>query len=436
MSITELDQGFLAGFLEGEACFVITELNGGQSYSCRMSLRIRDDDQDLIEWLVAITGLGRLYRVPAYRTSRPQIGWTIDSQDECLELQRLLCRCGFHGRRAAELAIWTTALETWTRGHGMERRAAMNALRHRLAAARRFGGGHRHVLPFTGSRRLWLGYITGLVSAEGCFQFSGLRPRFSMHVRQDDRPLLGLLASTTGLGRVRDHTPAPPLNPSSTWTVGARAELTRLIALLREADLPGRKRAEMESWSLAVEELRIAHRSRRRPRKPVLRLSAQQLRELRTYRSSTRDVLALPRRDLRAESLEALRLWSQATDGALSCVAYARWRRAHPTRPTRNTVAKTFGGWQVALIEAGLGHRVARELRPIGGETRRARPREEQRERVVAAVRRFAEEHGRLPRAMEFFRWRLEAATDAPSQATVYRLFPAGWSSVLDACGA
>ena len=32
--ISELDQGFVAGFLEGEASFWISEQNGGQSYSC------------------------------------------------------------------------------------------------------------------------------------------------------------------------------------------------------------------------------------------------------------------------------------------------------------------------------------------------------------------------------------------------------------------
>ena len=39
------------GFLEGEAHFGITEANGGQSYGCFMSLRLRDDDAALIDWL-------------------------------------------------------------------------------------------------------------------------------------------------------------------------------------------------------------------------------------------------------------------------------------------------------------------------------------------------------------------------------------------------
>jgi hypothetical protein len=50
-------------------------------------------------------------------------------------------------------------------------------------------------------------------------------------------------------------------------------------------------------------------------------------------------------------------------------------------------------------------------------------------------VREFEREHGRLPRALEFFRWRLEGAVDAPTQATVYSLFPGGWAEVRDAAG-
>jgi hypothetical protein len=52
---------------------------------------------------------------------------------------------------------------------------------------------------------------------------------------------------------------------------------------------------------------------------------------------------------------------------------------------------------------------------------------------VVWAVRSFEREHGRRPRALEFFRWRLEAAIDAPTQATIYKLFPGGWAEVLAA---
>jgi len=37
---------------------------------------------------------------------------------------------------------------------------------------------------------------------------------------------------------------------------------------------------------------------------------------------------------------------------------------------------------------------------------------------------------------MEFFKWRLAAAPDTPTQGSVYNLFPGGWAAVLEACAA
>jgi hypothetical protein len=166
-----------------------------------------------------------------------------------------------------------------------------------------------------------------------------------------------------------------------------------------------------------------------------LQLAARHLKALRRYRGSTRPLLELPGRDLRAEALAALRAWSEASSGTLACGGYERWRREHPSAPTRNSVAKVFGSWHAAMEAAGLGDRAARRVaRRAGGEEARRARRELQRARVVAAVRRFEAEHGRLPRAMEFFKWRLAVLPDTPTQATRYNLFPGGWKAVLEAC--
>jgi hypothetical protein len=89
------------------------------------------------------------------------------------------------------------------------------------------------------------------------------------------------------------------------------------------------------------------------------------------------------------------------------------------------------------MVAAGLADRAARSVPSrAGGASARAERRAANRERVVAAVQRCAAEHGRMPRAIEFFRWRLAAAPDTPSQALVYKLFPGGWDAVLEACRA
>ena len=432
--ISALDRGFLAGFLEGEACLTITEQNGGQSYGCRMGLRLRDDDQDVLEWLVALTGLGRLGRVPAQRTSRPQIAWTIDSQGDCAALLHLLTGCGFHGRRAAELRLWSEAVEIWSRTGGEARRAALRTLKSRLAAARKYGLGAASARPFAGSDRQTLGYISGLVCAEGCFQFGRHRPRFAMHLRHDDRPLLEGLRSTTGLGSIHDYDPGRPLNPSSSWVVAARDELEQLTRMFYSAGLAGRKGVEFETWAVAVHELCSSAKLGVRPRETMLRLAADRLRAMREYQPSTRALLQLSRRDVRAESLTALKNWSEQTAGRLACGLYARWRRDHPAAPTRNTVAKEFGTWHAALEAAGLVDRAARGPKRAGGDAERREHRNLNSARVLAAVQRLEAELGRPPRAMEFFKWRMAVAPDTPSQASVYKLFPGGWDAVLAAC--
>jgi hypothetical protein len=320
----------------------------------------------------------------------------------------------------------------WTEAKGEARRAELRDLRTRLAAARRFGAGEPSASPFADRREL-LGYISGFVCAEGCFGLSGGRPRFTIHLRQDDQPLLEMLAEASGLGSVTSHRPAQPLNPSATWTVSARAELAELRDLLWQGGLPGRKSREMEVWALAVDELNRGARVGVRPRREVIQAAREDLSLLRAYRPpDRRELLRLAGRDRRAEALDALTAWSRDVDEELTSTGYMRWRLEHPGAPNRNTIVRQFGSWYGALEAVGLGDRAARAQRPAGGAERRQRRRAEQQERVLAAVRRFESEHGWLPRAMEFFRWRYESAIDAPTQASVYKLFPGGWPVVLE----
>jgi hypothetical protein len=52
---------------------------------------------------------------------------------------------------------------------------------------------------------------------------------------------------------------------------------------------------------------------------------------------------------------------------------------------------------------------------------------------VLQALRECERALGRPPRAQEFLRWRSRHSPDAPSRTTVYRVFPEGWSSALEA---
>jgi hypothetical protein len=110
-------------------------------------------------------------------------------------------------------------------------------------------------------------------------------------------------------------------------------------------------------------------------------------------------------------------------------------RDRHPEWPSRNTVARHFGSWHAGLEAAGLADRAATRPERYAGRSRAVLDARlvKQRERVLASVRRFVAEVGHVPRAMEYFRWRLRHDPDTPTQATIYNLFPGGWDSVRQA---
>jgi hypothetical protein len=117
--VDDPDGHALAGFIEAEGSFSITLNNGGRSWLCGMSLNQRADDADLLCDIVRVTGLGRLYAVPARRTSRPQVVWSIASKLECRELARLLQRYPLRGRKRREFAVWAAAVDRWSESlHG------------------------------------------------------------------------------------------------------------------------------------------------------------------------------------------------------------------------------------------------------------------------------------------------------------------------------
>lgn len=418
----------LAGFLEGEIHLGVAEQNGGQSYSCFARVTLRDDDAAVLEWALALTGVGTLRHKPARRTSKPQVGWHISSREDCLELCNVLERFPFRGRKRLELALWREAVTTWY-GEGPGRRETLRDLKRQLESLRRFQPNRYATAPPPSSRTALQGYVSGFVMAEGHLRLVETDARLSMNLRGDDLPLLQMIAAESGLGTTNWYEP-PGVNPIARWTMAARGQLVTLASWLYAAGLPGHKGATALIWAEGVGHRGIDDTS--------YRAAVDRLAALRPYRPPDgRPLIELPKPDVPAMCKAALLAWARDVSGPLSSGDYATWRLAQPDRtvlPYRNTFARTFGSWHAALEAAGLADRAARAPRLAGGVERRQRRREEQRARVVATVMRFKREFGRLPGALEFFRWRLHAAPKTPTQATIYKLFPNGWAEVLEAC--
>jgi hypothetical protein len=423
---------FIAGFIEGEGHFGITEANGGQSFRCLMNLRLRDDDAELISWLRDRTGVGTLRRVAAQSTSMPQIEWRVDTQAGTRSLVELLSRFELRGRKRHEFEVWSAAVELWSSGLA-DRAELARGLQREITGLRRFRPpAEADVVAVPESVEALRGYLHGFLCAEGSFRLSRSHTTLTIHLRQDDRPLLQMFASALGHGHLLDQRAYPPAQPSSTWYVGRLGDAASMAKWLTPEELRGRKAAELEIWLQGVAERTEARAAGRAPRMGDLLAAFRTAREYRPGRPLAAP--AVP--DRCADTIALLRAWAHDQPGLLSCQSYEADRLAG--WPNRDTITRRFGSWEAALGAAGLADRVAstsevRHARAAGGAAGRKARADAQRERVLATLRYGVNIHGSLPTAMQFFRWRLVGAPATPSQATVYRLFPGGWPAVVEA---
>ena len=428
--LSDADGHFIAGFLEGEAHFGIGEANGGQSYTCFMSLRVRDDDAELVNWLQATTGVGLTRPVAARATSRPQVEWRVQTKAGCRTLAALLARYEVRGRRRQEVEIWHRAIEI--ANGGGDRARVLRRLRERLGDSRTYRPPPARPVALPESRDALRAYLHGLLCAEGSFSLRISHAGLTVHLRADDRPLLETLAGALGIGTIHGHPAYGSSRPSASWRVSRLDDVSSLAPWLEPRMLRGRKAAELAVWLQAVDERRRAKAAGiRAPRSRMEQLVAE-FQAAREYRpGSLRAIGAQPKRD---ETIEILRCWAETEPGSLGCTRYSAVRQ--PEWPTRGTIARRFGSWDAALRASGLDHRAPRSAPriPADANTREAH-RQAQRERVLQTLRYGIAVHGSIPTAMQFFRWRLIEAPATPTQATVYRLFPGGWQAVLDALG-
>jgi hypothetical protein len=79
-----------------------------------MTLTQRADDADMLVDIARVTGLGRLRTIPAQRTSRPQVSWSMHSKLECRRLAGLLRRYPLRRRKRREFEVWAAAVDRWS----------------------------------------------------------------------------------------------------------------------------------------------------------------------------------------------------------------------------------------------------------------------------------------------------------------------------------
>jgi hypothetical protein len=429
----------IAGIVDAEAHFAITENNGGGSMSCWMAIALRDDDIGLLHALASETRLGVVRRTDD--RGNPQAAWIVYRKDEVAALASLLKCHPLRSRKRQDFDVWTAAVELWC-GSAENRVERMRELRHSIRDARRYVATAACKSAVERETAGFDDWLAGFIAGDGYLGIAGGDVRLTLKLRADEAPVLAWIRECTGMGNICGPYPNRAAHPSLAWNVTRAADLLALADRL-DRRVPGRKGREFAVWRRAV----VAHADRSSParqRRQLIDRAEQELVALRRYRPGPPPPAAKTRRLQRMYEqngvwIALLREWAEEEPGPLSAETYQRARRAG--WPSRNTLAARFGSWYDALDAAGLASRAAlapeaRDARLRGGELRRAERRQEQRERVIAALRRCAAAFERFPGPTEYARWRLHNDPGAPSFGTAYRLFPGGWDELQAACAA
>lgn len=153
-----MDDGFghwLAGFIDGEGCFVIVRRNAhreSSTYTPQFRISVRDDDAAIIEEIRERTGIGRVHYGRARKSEHNRQGqaqWVVDRRADVLALVELLDRYPLRAKKKRDYAIWREAAVTWYRresyrGNGLRQPhpliPRMAEYKHELEQARQYAG--------------------------------------------------------------------------------------------------------------------------------------------------------------------------------------------------------------------------------------------------------------------------------------------------------
>ncbi len=423
---------FLAGFVAGEGHFFIRPNNGNQSWACGFHLDQREDNAGLLVAARDLAGVGAIWWHPARNTSRPQVRWMVQSINECLALTGVLDGHPLLGKKAGDYRIWRMAVARWAgRDDGPRRWPHMAELARALRLHRQPDIAINYTQVST-SPWYRASFLAGFASAEGHFGVSQEgHPRFVIRLRSDDSEVLRCLASDCQVGRLISTPPTATASGQCSWLVTRLTELRALVETFDWNPPLGRSGRIYEAWRPIV-----LSRDRRAARTRL----AQRLRETRHELESCSPTVGLPERESRrSRCLAVLKRWAADTDGPFTGTAYEKWSRdLDPTLPNRNTIARAFSSWRLALSAAGLSTKGCRSRNQVeairrAAAKRRAKQDPARRTAVLNSVARCATELGHRPTAAEYLRWRLQVDPGSPAQAAIYRLFPGGWAVVLSA---
>lgn len=108
---------WLAGLIDGEASFGISEKKQGDKpscYGCTFDLKLRADDGPMLREILELTSLGVVAEEPGKAGANAMVRWSVHAKADCWGIAGLLGRYPLRSKKARDFVVWSAALEYWS----------------------------------------------------------------------------------------------------------------------------------------------------------------------------------------------------------------------------------------------------------------------------------------------------------------------------------
>jgi hypothetical protein len=107
---------WIAGFTDGEGCFMISIDKRRSTFRCRFHLELRSDDKCILQQIVKELGIGIAQpskRKQKNEKTKPAFRYIIQNKESCLKLCELFSHYQLRSKKANDFLIWREAVYEW-----------------------------------------------------------------------------------------------------------------------------------------------------------------------------------------------------------------------------------------------------------------------------------------------------------------------------------